>query len=211
MYKEIYAKMMINGKNKPDDLTNIHAHHILPKHRGGTDDISNITYLTLREHQIAHFLLWKMHGDVNDLRSMKMLSARLSTTYRRKIGLWCVDNKIGIFSDSFKTNITKNTARCRASAKTQSLNKVGTFEPTYRQSWAAKAGKIGAKSQKDNKIGIHNPENYSRYAALGGKALMGFVCMTNGKIRTRVKPEKIQEMESKGYRMGFKLDSSSDI
>lgn len=140
-----------------------------------------------------------------------MLSARLSTTYRRKIGLWCVDNKIGIFSDEFRSNTKKNTKRCKKSALTQSLKQVGTFEPAYRKDWAAAGGKIGAAAQKANQIGIHDPANYSRYASLGGKALKGFVCMTNGKKRTRVKPELVGKMKLDGYRLGFTLDSSSSI
>lgn len=34
-------------------------HHILPKCMGGSDDPSNMVWLTPREHYIAHLLLWK--------------------------------------------------------------------------------------------------------------------------------------------------------
>ena len=61
----------------------IHKHHIIPKHRGGKDTVDNFTYLTVREHIIAHFLLWKIHGSPNDLRSMHMLGANLTPKQRK--------------------------------------------------------------------------------------------------------------------------------
>ena len=37
-------------------------HHILPRSLGGGDDPSNIICLTLRQHYIAHWMLWKAYG-----------------------------------------------------------------------------------------------------------------------------------------------------
>lgn len=37
-------------------------HHILPRSMGGGDDASNIVCLTLRQHYIAHWMLWKAYG-----------------------------------------------------------------------------------------------------------------------------------------------------
>ena len=39
----------------------LHRHHIIPRHVGGLDEEINFTYLTPREHVIAHFLLWKIY------------------------------------------------------------------------------------------------------------------------------------------------------
>lgn len=41
-------------------------HHILPKHAGGTDDQSNLIFLTPTEHLIAHWVRWEVFGDIND-------------------------------------------------------------------------------------------------------------------------------------------------
>ena len=78
----------------------LHRHHIIPVHSGGTDDEVNFTYLTIREHIIAHFLLWKMNNNPNDLRSMKMLGANITPTQRKIIGEYCRDNNIGFFGAS---------------------------------------------------------------------------------------------------------------
>ena len=43
-----------------------HKHHIVPKHMGGTDDPSNLVYLTVEEHAEAHRKLWETHGKIED-------------------------------------------------------------------------------------------------------------------------------------------------
>lgn len=37
-------------------------HHILPRSMGGSDDETNMVYLTAREHFVAHLLLARIHG-----------------------------------------------------------------------------------------------------------------------------------------------------
>lgn len=43
-----------------------HKHHIIPKHKGGTDDSSNLVMLTIEEHAEAHRKLWEQDGDEYD-------------------------------------------------------------------------------------------------------------------------------------------------
>lgn len=65
-YKKIYdnliAKRRRNPLTKVGDGT-IERHHIIPKSYGGTDDPSNTINLTLREHFVAHLLLY--HDAIN--------------------------------------------------------------------------------------------------------------------------------------------------
>jgi hypothetical protein len=59
-YDELIRKY---GRNvKPSDIYT-EGHHIIPKSMGGSDESDNITYLTAREHYLAHFLLWKIHNN----------------------------------------------------------------------------------------------------------------------------------------------------
>lgn len=142
-YSKVYNNLCESKKSRKPDYrknSNLHKHHIIPKHMGGTDDDTNLTYLTIREHQLAHFLLWKIHGNINDLRSMYMLGANLSHNYRTLIGKWCYENKIGFFSDEFDSSIKANWTR------------------------------RGVERQIELKVGIHNPENFSKHASIGGKA-----------------------------------------
>lgn len=181
----------------------LHRHHIVPVHSGGNEEETNFTYLTTREHKIAHFLLWKMNGNPNDLRSMKMLGANLSIEQRRIIGEYCRDNNIGFFAAPKEL---KDEWRRRGIA-TSISNKIGIHDPVAHKEYARLGGKAGAKSQIESKTGIHNPENFSKNASLGGKSLKGMICVTNGMHRTRIQPEKLEEFLSKGYVKGFTISS----
>ena len=55
-----------------------HKHHILPKHMGGTDDPSNLVYLTIEEHAEAHKKLWEEYGRWQDELAYKGLLKLIS-------------------------------------------------------------------------------------------------------------------------------------
>lgn len=57
-YQRLIAKAGIRGY--VDGY--VEQHHILPKTLGGSDDRSNLVFLTAREHFLAHMLLAKIHG-----------------------------------------------------------------------------------------------------------------------------------------------------
>jgi hypothetical protein len=75
-YKKWYNQITNRGKKSREP--GLERHHIVPKSIGGTDDYSNITFITAREHFICHWLLikiypvgeehWKM---LNALRMMR--------------------------------------------------------------------------------------------------------------------------------------------
>ena len=50
-----------------------HIHHIVPKHMGGTNDPSNLIELTVEDHAIAHFVLWKIYKKWQDLCAYRVL------------------------------------------------------------------------------------------------------------------------------------------
>lgn len=53
-----------------------HTHHIIPRHAGGTDDISNLIELTIEEHAEAHHVLWEQYGRLQDKIAWLMLSGK---------------------------------------------------------------------------------------------------------------------------------------
>ena len=185
----------------------LHRHHIIPRHQGGEDIENNYTYLTTRQHIIAHYLLFRIHKNPNDLRAMKMLGAKLTSNQRRITGLFCKENGIGIWSEDYLSNKEKQSNRCKKSASTQKQLRVGTFDPEKRKQIASAGGKIGGAIQKKRKQGIHDPANFKKNASLGGKATKGMICVTNGTHRTRIKPERLEEYLSNGYTKGFTLSS----
>ena len=98
-YLKIYNNLCISRSQLKEQYgygSGLHRHRIVPGHMGGEYVDENITYLTVREHIVAHYLLWKIYRNANDLRSMNMLGARLSHEHRIIIGKWCYENNIGV-------------------------------------------------------------------------------------------------------------------
>ena len=54
-----------------------HKHHILPTHAGGTDDPTNIVYLSILEHAEAHRVLWEQHKRKGDRLAWLALSGQI--------------------------------------------------------------------------------------------------------------------------------------
>jgi hypothetical protein len=99
IYTSIYDNLVNSKKHLKEEWEPVGSllerHHITPRHAGGTDEDDNFTYLTHREHIIAHWLLWKIHGmqgDNNAWRAMKgmpllpaMLGQKHSEETKRKM------------------------------------------------------------------------------------------------------------------------------
>jgi hypothetical protein len=148
----------------------------------GQDDADNFTYLTPREHIIAHFLLWKIYGTVNDLRAMHMLGAELTYKQRRAVGRWCYDNKIGVHSDSYQFK-QKDLEKGRATQK-QEYENFGTKNWYYwstldgRAERAKLGGTIGGRVTKDRKVGWFSDDPIIKKrmrdgSIAGGKSAIG--------------------------------------
>jgi len=54
-----------------------HKHHIIPRHAGGTDDPSNIVYLSIKEHAKAHKNLYEKYGRWQDKLAYEGLSGQI--------------------------------------------------------------------------------------------------------------------------------------
>ena len=70
-YSKQYSNLINRALSRPlVNNTHYEKHHILPKSLGGQDIIENITFLTPKEHYIAHMLLWRM-GNPNQIFAVK--------------------------------------------------------------------------------------------------------------------------------------------
>lgn len=181
----------------------LHRHHIIPIHNGGEDLENNVTYLTPREHVIAHYLLWRINKNPNDLRSMHMLGAELTPIQRKITGEFCRDNKLGMFNPKYKDQLFEWRKK---GIQTQYESKIGIHDPKMKPKYATMGGKVGGKKQFEQKIGIHSHtlEEKRYYSSLGAKALTGWKCMHKpgeGKY-IRVKPSDIETKKLEGYIMG---------
>ena len=195
MYLSIYQNLCNRGKFKISEYrkySGLHEHHIIPEHSGGLSNPENLTYLTIREHIVAHFLLWKIYNKPNDLRAMKMLGAKLTPTQRKIIGEFCRDNKIGIHSKKFQNNSQALSDKSIKSSNTCKQLGIGIFDASKKSKWASEAGAKSGYIQKSQQIGIHNPDNF----------IKGMIRITNGKHNTCIKSDKLEEYLKNGYRKG---------
>ena len=88
-----------------------HIHHIIPKHVGGTDEVSNLIELTIEEHANAHLKLYQQHGRLEDKLAWMGLSGQIGKdVILREIAMAQkgkkkpngFGEKISIFRKSFK-------------------------------------------------------------------------------------------------------------
>jgi len=211
MYISIYESICTKGKTRKASykpFSDLHKHHIIPKHMGGSEEETNFTYLSIREHKIAHFLLWKIYKSPNDLRSMYMLGAYISSFRRKIMGKWCFENKIGFHNSKWDSERAewrkRGYEKQKETADTNNFYFWSTEQGRKRR--ASLGGKKGGAIQKEFGLGIFAipPEQQRINSSLGGKALKGRICMYKlgeGNFK-RIRPEDKDYYLSLGYIVG---------
>lgn len=102
-----------------------HLHHIVPKHMGGTDDPSNLVYLSVEEHAEAHKILFEKYGLWEDKIAWLGLSGQVSKQEIIKMVLSEAGRKGGLkhngsprhtkpHSNESKAKISKNNVSKKA-------------------------------------------------------------------------------------------------
>lgn len=132
-----------------------HKHHIIPKHRGGTNDPSNLVEVSLTQHAMFHYCEWKLHGKRADYVAWKRLVGNLNNEE-------LVHQKLIMGGE-------------KGGKKTKELG-VGIFalDKEEKIKISKKAGKLGGKkgglsrSQKKIKASIKNLEKATENAKKRG-------------------------------------------
>lgn len=68
-------------------MSELHKHHIIPKHANGTDDPSNLIELTIIDHAIAHKVLYHFYGRIQDKIAWLTLSGQIGGQEARLMAL----------------------------------------------------------------------------------------------------------------------------
>lgn len=146
-YEKWYQHIIANGKQARE--SGYERHHILPRSLGGTDDKSNITFITAREHFICHWLLIKIYPTGEE--HWKMLNA---------LRMMRAENP------NQKRYNTKITSRVYAKLKEeysqiQSERVKGEKNPNFRKYWTEEQkqahsekikGRIQPAEEKDRQV-----------------------------------------------------------
>lgn len=77
-YTKIYTDLIISRKNRIlEEHEYYETHHILPLSMGGKNNEDNLVKLTLREHLLSHWLLWRIHRDSSTGFAFSRISKRV--------------------------------------------------------------------------------------------------------------------------------------
>jgi len=194
IYSTIYHNLCNSKKHLKDNWcvgSGLHRHHIIPTHSNGLDEEENFTYLTVREHIIAHFLLYKMYKMPNDLRSMKMLGAKLTYTQRKIIGDWCRDNKIGFHGAAPEQKVEWQKKGRQTQKESGDNNSFYYWSTEEGRKERAILGGKASLSSNNNAVFKYwfSPEGHKVRAKLGAAA-SGKKSITNGIINRKLKTEE---------------------
>lgn len=88
-YHKWYHNIVINASNR-NKFVGSERHHIIPKSMGGSNDKTNLVYLTAREHLVCHMLLTKFTTG-NDKRLMHYALGKfiqMSPLQDRRVTSW---------------------------------------------------------------------------------------------------------------------------
>ena len=138
IYTRIYVNLVNSRKHLKEQWKIKHSgltrHRILPGHQGGTYEDSNCTYLTHREHIIAHWLLWKINGIHSDLNAHYMMKGTyINPVYWPGIAEKISAAKTGVPRPDMKGKVYfgANPERIKQGIEKMRLKKTGMKIPNY--------------------------------------------------------------------------------
>ena len=85
-----------------------HKHHIVPKHKGGTDESHNLIEVSVKEHALWHWCEWQLWKEVYDRIAWLSLSGQINVSDAKKLAQLEGAKKGGTIS-SQKRKENKNT------------------------------------------------------------------------------------------------------
>lgn len=100
-YTKIYFSLIEKAKQRDKPIV-YESHHIIPKSLGGSNEKDNISFLSPREHFIAHALLTKMVTNKKHKRSMAYAFTRMKVS-NNKTGYKRIGN--GRLYESMRKNL----------------------------------------------------------------------------------------------------------
>lgn len=191
-------------------FTGCHKHRKVPGYEGGIYCDENVVYLTQRDHSTAHWLRWKLYGDLRDKLGSKMIGkgpSGLSHQDRVDHGNFCVYNKIGIhgFDHATKVGIGEKTYEIhrRYYEETGVKNFYYWSTPEGRAERASLGGSVSCKTNKAFLAQKNSFLDKDHAKVSGMKAAKKPV--TNGKENRRLKTEEERTkflMENPEWKIG---------
>ena len=167
LFETLYKNLCERGKNLKEQWkpvgSGLERHRILPEHQGGIYVDSNCTYLTFREHIVAHYLLWRMNGNVGDRNAYQMMSGINPNNYPSFLGKKHSEETCQLLSE--RTKGEKNPMYGRTGEKHPRYGKTNSEETLKIMSEAKKGEKnpmYGRTGEKHPRYGKTNSEKHKK-------------------------------------------------
>ena len=94
IYKNLIDRALLEHRTKGTEIY-YENHHIVPKHMGGDNSENNLVLLTFREHILAHYLLWRIHGYEGDKLMYSLRNLQTEEAQRLRVKLAVASNRNG--------------------------------------------------------------------------------------------------------------------
>lgn len=94
IYKNLIDKAILEKRTKNTEIY-YENHHIVPKHMEGDNSNDNLVLLTFREHVLAHYLLWRIHGYEGDKLMYSLRNLQTEEAQRLRVKLAVESNRNG--------------------------------------------------------------------------------------------------------------------
>lgn len=172
-YAKIYQQLINKAKKRNCNKSKgFEQHHILPRSMGGDDSLKNLTYLTYKEHYVAHHLLTKIYPGLPKLaQAFIVMINGASNKYSRHKGKISAREHAKLKTLARPVLINSGYQQLKLNAGIHALGAEKTSQN----------GQIGGTYSFENNLGIHSQtlkdkiELGKRYGHLGGK-IAGVIC-----------------------------------
>jgi hypothetical protein len=139
-----------------------HLHHIIPRHVGGTDDPSNLIYLSVEEHAAAHEELYNQHGRLGDLVAWQCLSGK--TTFSEKL-------RKELAINGFREKILNNSDRKDEWIRKLSIANTGKTLPQDIRTKISDSLKTAYSVDRKKYVPPRDPDHHSKNCKVNSEIL----------------------------------------
>lgn len=201
-YKSWYDNLI--NKNKTRTLEGYkESHHIIPRSCGGTNDKSNLIYLSAREHYIAHLLLTKC---VEKKYYFKMLKAyyamrmQKNKTLKRdyKINNRLYESKRKEYSDYLKTNNPSFRQEVKDKIRLKNLGRKSSAETIAKLKNKVVTQKTKDKIKYARQFQICSDEQRKMYS----KLFSNMIWINKDGKSSRINKQDKEKYLNIGYKLG---------
>jgi len=148
----------------------LHKHHIIPRHAGGTDNESNLVYLTVEEHAEAHRLLHEQYGRQEDYLAWRGLAGLIGKDNMLREKMSLNSSRPGELNPFYgKTHSEETKRKISEAQKRRKIERPESFK-TYERTIEHKKSVGAATKSRAVQYTFKHPDHGEFYGTTGDLA-----------------------------------------